>query len=307
MGLTTDPAAAAPAGASEDHRGFASLAFALFTHQVLGALTFPAARFGLATIEPFTFAFYRFVLSAVVLLAIVRFRRWRVPIERRDFKKIAGLGCLVVLFNQVTYLVGQSLTTASHGALLFATTPIWIFILAMIHLREPFRWRRAVGVAIAVTGVIIIMSAGGIHLGLNYVAGDAIILFAVVVWAYYTVWGKPLVRRYGAVRVTAYALASGSLLYFPFGLYRAVTFDYGGVVVAAWLSVGYVAIGTSVVAYILWYWLLKHMEASRLAVYHNIQPIVASLVACVFLNEPLGWPFVIGGAVVLGGVILTEV
>lgn len=299
------PASSPPDGDQE--RSFASLAFVLLIHQTLGAMTFPIARAGLLSIEPFTFAFFRFMLSAVVLLTIVRVRRWRVPIAREDYWKIAGLGCLVVPFNQVAYLLGQSMTAAGHGALLFATTPIWIFVLALLHLKEPFRWRRALGVVIAVTGVLIVMGAGGIRIGLHYLLGDAIILFAVMVWAYYTVWGKPLVRKYGALRVTAYALASGTLLYFPFGLYRAITFDYAAPPPEAWLSVVYIALGTSVGAYVLWYWLLKYMEASRLAVYHNIQPILASVVAYFFLNEPLGWAFVIGGVVVLAGVIITEV
>ncbi len=281
--------------------------FVLIGQQLLGSLTFPIAKYGLAEVEPFTFAFFRFVLSALVLVAIVRFRTWRIPIEKPDRWKIAGLGCLVVLGNQVTYLWGQSMTAAGHGALLFAATPIFIFLMALVHLGEKFKWRRAIGVVIGIAGVAIVMGAGAIKIGTEYLIGDAIILFAVLVWAYYTVWGKPLARKYGAMRVTAYSLASGTLLYFPFGLVRAIQFDYDGVSTGAWLSVAYVAIGTSVFGYMLWYWVLKYFEASRVAVFQNVQPIFASMVAYVFLNEPLGWSFVIGGAVVLVGVITTEV
>ena len=67
------------------------------------------------------------------------------------------------------------------------------------------------------------------------------------------------------------------------------------------------AIGMSVVVYMLWLWLLKYMEASRIAIYHNIQPIIATLVAYFFLHEVVGWPFVIGGIAVIGGVIISEV
>jgi drug/metabolite transporter (DMT)-like permease len=246
-------------------------------------------------------------LSAIVLVTIVRLRKWRIPIEKADRLKIAGLGCLVVIGNQVTYLWGQSMTAAGHGALLFAATPIFIFLMALVHLGEKFRWRRAIGVVIGITGVAIVMGAGAVKIGTEYLIGDAIILFAVLVWAYYTVWGKPLARKYGAMRVTAYSLASGTLLYFPFGLFQATQFEYSGVSLGAWLSVVYVAIGTSVLGYILWYWVLKYFEASRVAVFQNIQPIFASIVALIFLNEPLGWSFMIGGAVVLAGVIITEV
>jgi len=243
-----------------------------------------------------------------VLLAIVRFgRRRQVPIAKQDYLRIAGLGFLVIPFNQVAFLFGQSLTGAGHGALLFATLPIWIFLLALIHLHEKFVMRRAIGVALGLTGVIVIVSSGTIRLGTEYLLGDLVILEAVIAWAYYTIWGKPLVRKYGAMRVTAYALASGTALYFPFGLWRALSFDYSATTIGAWFSVAYIALGVSGVVYILWYWVLKYLEASRIAVFHNIQPVIASAVAYFFLSEPLGWSFVIGAVVVLTGVIITEV
>ncbi|MEA2030894.1 MAG: DMT family transporter [candidate division Zixibacteria bacterium] len=280
---------------------------ALLLHQLLSALTFPIAKFGLALIEPFTFAFYRFVISSLVLMTIVSMQKNNPPIVRKDYIKIIGLGFLIVPFNQVVFLYGQSLTAAGHAALLFATVPIWVFLAALIHLKERFIIRRAVGIVVGLIGVVVVMTSGAIGIGSEYLVGDAIIIVAVVAWAYYTIWGKPLVEKYGALRITAYTLASGSVLYFPFGLYQAVTFDYAGVTVGAWLSVIYVALGTSVVAYVLWYWALGQRDASKVAVYHNIQPVIASAVAYIFLDEPIGWPFVIGGAIVLTGVIITEV
>ncbi|RME26988.1 MAG: EamA family transporter, partial [Candidatus Zixiibacteriota bacterium] len=114
------------------------------------------------------------------------------------------------------------------------------------------------------------------------------------------------VQKYGALRITAYALTSGSVMYFPFGLYRAMHFDYSLATPAAWGSIAYMAIGLSFVVYVLWYWLLKHLEASRIAVWHNVQPVLATAIAYFFLGEPLGWPFVIGGLVTITGVLITE-
>jgi len=288
-------------------KSFGLLILALLGQQFLGALTFPVARFGLDIIEPFTFAFYRFVISSVVLLSIVRFTRYEKPIEKKDYLKIVGIGFLIIPFNQLMYLYGQSLTGAGHASLLFATTPIWIFLAALIHLKERLVLRRAVGIVIALTGVIVIMTTGAIKISTEYLWGDLIVLVAVWAWAYYTILGKPLVRKYGALRVTAYALASGSALYFPFGLYFASRFDYSATSTAGWLSVLYVALGVSVVAYVLWYWVLKYLEASRIAVYHNLQPIIATFVAWLWLGEQPGLAFIFGGVVVLIGVIVAEV
>ncbi len=287
-------------------RRFGVLLAVMFLQQCFGALTFPVARAGLAHIEPFTFAFFRFILAAVVLLGMVRVRRYRVPIERSDYGRIVGLGALIIFLNQLTYLAGQALTGAGHGALLFATTPIWIFVLAMVHLGERPRWRRSLGIALALAGVVTIMSTGVEAFGRESLLGDGIILVSVLAWAYYAILGKPLATKYGATRVTAYALASGAVLYAPFGLVRAFTFDYGSVPPAAWLSVAYVGLGTSIGSYVLWYWLLKQMEATRVAVFHNVQPVIAIVLAHLFLGEPLGPTFLVGAAVVLTGVLITE-
>ena len=278
----------------------------LLMQQTLGGITFPVAKFGLTFIEPFTFAFFRFVLSSIVLLSISGLTKHRIAVERSDYWKIIGLGILIIPFNQAMYLVGQSLTGAGHGSLLFATVPVWILIGAMFKLKErPSVWR-VIGIFVAMSGVIIVMTAGAVRISTEYLWGDLIILIAVVAWASYTVLGKPLVRKYGAIRVTAYALASGSAAYFPFGLYMALRMDYSSIPMAAWASVAYVALGVSVGAYVLWYWVLKYMEASRIAVFHNMQPLIASAVAYLWLDEPIGMPFIIGGIIALAGVVIAE-
>jgi drug/metabolite transporter (DMT)-like permease len=279
----------------------------ILIQQTLGALCFPISKYGLAIIEPFTFAFFRFILAALVLLGLTKITNHEIPIERGDRWKIVGLGTLIIMFNQVGYLWGQSLTAAGHGSVLFATTPIWVLIMAVLVLKEKLTWQKILGIPVALVGALIIVTGGAIRVGAEYLKGDLIILVSVWAWGAYAIYGKPLAEKYGALRVTAYALASGTVVYLPFGLFRAVTFDYSHVAPAAWLSVLYMAIGSSVLSYVIWYWLLKYMEASRLAVFSNIQPIVATTVAFFFLNEIPGLSFLIGAVIVLTGVIITEV
>ncbi|MFQ5500450.1 MAG: DMT family transporter [Candidatus Zixiibacteriota bacterium] len=278
----------------------------LLFQQTLGGITFPVAKFGLEQIEPFTFAFFRFVISVLILFVLARRSRGNLPIARSDLWKIIGLGLLIVPGNQVLYLAGQNLTGVGHGSLLFATTPVFILMAAVIHLKEKLLWRRVAGTAIALAGVATIMITGAIEISIDYLWGDLLILVAVIAWAYYTVLGKPLVEKYGAMRVTAYALGSGTLFYFPFGLFRALASDYSAVTWQAWGSVLYLAIGTSVGAYVLWYWVLRQMDATRIAVYHNLQPVVAVSIAHIWMGETLGVSFVVGGLIVLGGLILAE-
>jgi drug/metabolite transporter (DMT)-like permease len=275
--------------------------------QTVAGVCYPIAKYGLEIIDPFTFAFYRYILSSAVLLLIVRSRRYTRPVERSDWWKIIGLGIVIIPFNQTMFLIGQSMTGAGHGAFLFSTTPVWIFLLAVIHLKERATWRRSLGIIVATAGVMTIMWSGLAHFGREYFWGDLIIVVSVIAWGYYTVFGKNLVRKYGALRMTAYALAIGSAIYLPFGSYFALRYDYSQATLGAWGAVVYMSIGLSVLVYVLWYWFLKYLEASRIAVYHNVQPIIASAVAYAFLGESLTTPFILGGAMVIAGVLITEV
>lgn len=280
---------------------------AALAQQTLGALCFPVGRFGLQIIEPFTFAFFRFLLASAVLLTLVKLQKQEIPIAREDYKKIFLLGVIIILGNQVMYLWGQSMTAAGHGAVLFATTPVWVVLMAVWYLKEKMTWQRGIGGAIALVGSFIIISSGSLRVGKEYLVGDLIILFSVWAWAAYAILGKPLAEKYGALRITAYALAFGALIYSPFGFYRALMFDYSHATLGAWGSVVYFAIGSSVGSYVIFYWLLKHMPASRLAVFSNIQPIIATALAYLFLGERLGAAFFVGGVIVIGGVFITEI
>lgn len=284
----------------------AGLLPAIIILQLLDAFCFPITRYGTQVIEPFTFAFYRFTISSVVLLSVVWLRKSGPPIVHADWWRIVLLAVLIIPGNQMLFMWGQSKTAAGHGAFLFATAPVWIFIMAIIHLREKITWPRVVGIVLAFSGVMILMFSGGVRFGIDYLLGDMLILGAVLAWSYYTILGKPLVEKYGAFRITAYALASGAALYFPFGLYRAVTFDYSPVTVGAWGAVAYMALGMSVGLYVLWYWVLKYMEASRLAIWHNFFPVISAVAAYFTLGEPLTAAFVVGGMIVLLGVTITE-
>lgn len=276
-------------------------------HQFISSFAYPFSKYGLNQIEPFSFAFFRFTFAGIIYGAILFFRKERQRIPFRDQIKIFIVGLILIPVNQLFFLIGQSKTTAGHASLLFATTPIFIYILALIVLGEKFQYRRTAGIFIAAAGVYIIISGGKIQFGTENLVGDILVLTAVIAWAVGTIIGKPLAQKYGAFRVTGLSLTYGSIVYFPFGLYYVLRGDYSNVTMGGWLSIFYMATVISVVAYVLWYWILKYIEASRAAVIQNIQPIIATSVAALLLAEPISRNLVLGGIIVIAGVLLTEI
>lgn len=279
----------------------------LMIHQIISSLAFPMVKLGLNQMDPLAYAFFRFTITAVILTPILFALRRRKPIAPRDNFKIFISGLLVIILNQAVFLYGQSLTSAGHSSLLFATMPIFIYVLAIIFLGEKPTFRRTIGILIAAVGVYIILAGGKARFGAEYLLGDTIVLIAVVAWAAATVMVKPLALKYGAFRVIGLALVYGSIVYAPYGLYMALNADYSAVTWVGYVSLGYLVLFVSILAYFLWYWVLKYMEASRVAVIQNVQPIIASAVAAVVLSETISRGFVLGGIIVIAGVILTEI
>ncbi len=279
----------------------------LVGHQIINAAAFPVAKIGLFQFDPLVYAFYRFLFCTLGYLPFLIFIRRQTPIARKDRWKIFGIGLLLIPFNQVLFLIGQKMTSAGHASVLFATTPIFVYLLAIKFLGEKLTAVRSTGILIALTGVMIILFSGKIRFGSEYLIGDLLVLVAVMAWAAAMVAGKPLASRYGAFRVMGTALGYGSLVYMPFGMIMAVRYDYQNINYQGWLSIVYMAVVVSIFGYVIWYWVLKYLEASQVAVLQNIQPVAATAMAAVMLGEPITPNLIVGGIIVIGGVILAQV
>lgn len=289
----------------------AKLAFpvllALVGNLLLASGTFLVAKFALLEIPVIDLATARFVLAAGFLLILTFLSGNMRRVDRADYKGLFLLGLICVPLNQGLFLWGLSYTTPTHGALLYSTVPIFVFLLAHFYLKEPFKWLKITGIGLAFAGVTCIMLEKGLKFETRYLFGDLLILLAVITWALYTVLGKPYLNKYGPPFLTFAAIAIGTVVFLPFGIIPTLQYDWSAVSTKALLSLAYVAFLTSGIAYILWYYALSKLEASRVAVVNNFQPVVTALLSFAFYGERFSLEFVIAGLVVLIGVLLVEV
>jgi drug/metabolite transporter (DMT)-like permease len=273
----------------------------MLLHSVIAAGTYLAAKRALSELSPFELALVRFGLTGIFYAVLVA--RNRVPISRRDLWGLALLGVVAIPVNQGFFLYGMSLTTPGHGALLYALTPIFVFLLARWRLGERTTPWKLTGIAIAFAGVVVVLlgrgalGAAGAAQGL---LGDLFILLAVVAWAIFAVGGKVYAERYG-VRITI-----GTLVYLPFGLAVSSWSSFERLSAVGWGSVAYLTVLTSIVAYLIYYWAMKKTDASRVAIWSNLQPVLTAVAAWAIYGEPITPTFMVGGAMVLTGVVLTE-
>jgi drug/metabolite transporter (DMT)-like permease len=211
-----------------------------------------------------------------------------------------------VPLNQGLFLAGLSRSTPGHAALLYALTPIFVSLLARVRLGERATAARAVGIALAFAGVVVVLAARGALAGAGAVTGDLLILGAVLAWAVYGTASKPYMERHGVVAATGVSLLIGTAAFLPLGITLSDAESFARLSAGGWGAVAYLVVATSVVSYLLYSWALRRVEASRVAVYANLQPVLTAVLAWALHGDALTAGFVAGGAMVLAGVFVAE-
>jgi drug/metabolite transporter (DMT)-like permease len=284
--------------------------FYLILQQIIGSTTHIVAQDASEHVAPGQLLLLRSVSASLVFLIIllVMEKRWNVfhRIAREDIGRMFLLGLLNVPLNQLLFLHGIKYTTPANSALLYAMTPAIVFLFtAMLHSERP-SLKKGFGIAIAFAGVSIIMFERGAELRPEHTTGNILIFIAVMAWSLFTMLGRPLVLKYGAVYVTAVNMIIGTILYLPFGLLSSSAAGISAMTTVSWSEVAYLALISSVLNYVLWYVALGKLEATRVAVFQNLQPIITTVMAIYLGRMVLTGQFLGGGLLALAGVLIVE-
>lgn len=284
--------------------------FYLILQQMIGSTTHIVAQDASEHVAPAQLLLLRCVGASLVFLPIlfVTERRWNVfhRIARADVGRLFLLGLLNVPLNQFLYLNGIKYTTPANSALLYAMTPALVFLFtAILHSERP-SMKKGIGIAMAFVGVSIIMIEHGAELKPEHTTGNILIFIAVMAWSLFTLLGRPLVLKYGAVYITGLNMIIGTLLYLPFGLLSSSVAGISAMSFVSWTEVAYLALIASVANYILWYLALGKLVATRVAIFQNLQPIITTVMAIYLGRMVLTGQFVAGGLLAMVGLLTVE-
>lgn len=273
---------------------------------VIWAVNFSVIKVGLTAFEPFAFNALRFPLAALLLtVPLLAAERPLLP-ERADLPRIVGLGVLGHVAYQLLFIQGMDRTRAGNASLLLTGAPIYTAFLSGVlgHDRVPPRaW---LGVLATVAGIALVVGSGpgGFSFGSATVAGDLLIMGASVLWALYTVGARGMVRKYGSLAVTAWALWVGATLLFLLGLPAVLRVEAAPVL--AWAAIAYAGLLGIGLAHLLWYRGVHAIGNTRTAVFQNLVPILALAVAWLWLEEVPTLLQLVGAGVIIGGVTLVR-
>lgn len=286
---------------------------AMAVHTLVSAGGYLVMQQAVTHLTPLEVAYFRFLIAGTIYgvflagwqrsMAFPAGVRWRLLV----------LGLCVLPINQGFFAIGMTTAAPTRAAIFFALTPAVVLVGAAIFLRERISSGRLAGIVVAFVGAMIVLlervvPKNGVPNGAgNGIPGEIWLLGSVIAWAAYTILARPVAQRIGALRTTGLTMVISAVGVLPWGVFvlRPVG-KMAAVSATGWACVAYLAIVTGVLAYALWAFALRRMEAARVAVFTNLQPVATAVLAFVILAEPITGSIVGGGVLVIVGITMLQ-
>jgi drug/metabolite transporter (DMT)-like permease len=254
-------------------------------------------------LPPLGFGLLRYALASGVLFAILKWREGSLRVRRSDLGWVIPAGAIGIGCNQIAFLLGVRMMSASLAAIILATTPLITACLAAVMTHERLRPRALVALLISFCGVVVVIAGQGGRMSASW-AGGLLILAAGVTLALGAVWAKWPLRTCSPLRVTAWMAFFGGLTLLPPGLPALATTTPSSITPLIAAAIAFTVLGSTVLGNMAWNYAVQQLGATRTAAYTYLQPVVAVAIAAVLLRERLAPVQFLGAAVVLLGLLL---
>lgn len=259
-------------------------------------------KIGLADLPPFTFAGLRFVIASAILASIILIRRARWPRTRHEWVVIAVTGFLQFTLNYGLVFWGEQHISSGLAAVLQSTFPLFGLVFAHLYLpSERITTLKVVGVLLGILGVTVIFSDQLTIAGSLALLGSV----ALVLSALFGSYSNVLVKAYGG-KIDPQILAASQMVCGFVPLLAVGLATEGNPLRFRWtlsavLSLMYLVIVGSVIAFWLYYWLVRHMAVTKTMLIALVTPVVAVILGMIVLHEQLNWRLVVGSACIMLG------
>lgn len=248
------------------------------------------------------------VLVTTSLLWLMHF--WEKPsqkLQRSDVPLFIACGLTGIAINQLLFIKGLSITYSIHASLLMLCTPLLITVTAFFFLKEKVNIWSIAGLVMGVSGAVLLITAKERNgTGSNVILGDIMIALNAISYAFYFVLVKPLMSRYSPLQVLRWSFTFGTLFILPFGWSEFQVIPWGTFSGVDLSAIAFVVLGATFLAYLFNIYGLHHIQASATGAYIYLQPIFATVVAVVFMDEKLGIIKIVSALMIFTGVYLVQ-
>lgn len=265
----------------------------------------PAAmKIGLRYMPARDYNVIRLIAAAAVSWVVVAAGRNYRKVSRADIKNILFVSLCGFFIFQWFYAVGISRTTAGNTSIIMGTLPLIVGVINHITGIERISKDALIGMIVSFIGLImVIMGTGRIGLTPENIAGSFYILVSATGYAVYTVFSKPISKKYPADQITAYAItiaAAATLLFtdFNIGSYKLS--------IPLVLSILYVGVIAMYLGNYIWMLGIKKAGSNRVAVYNNLAPVFSIAFAALLLGEGFTLTQLAGAIIIFFGLYVSK-
>ncbi len=284
---------------------WAGFAFALGATMIWSG-NFIVARGLNEVIQPATLALLRWMVACLALLPLAGMATWKeIRVIRGNIGYLMSTAFLgVTVFNTLIYVAAHS-STALNLSLIATSTPIFIIIFARIFLGEPITMVRIGGLMLAVSGVLLLVTRAdlAILLNLSFALGDIWMVLAAMIFGGYSILirMKPPQISQSAFLMSTFLL--GLVMLLPWSVLEISTHGFPELTIDIVVSVLYIGLGASLVAFFLWNRAIAIVGPSTAGLIYYTLPLFSGLGAFLILGEPVGWVHALSGLMIFGGII----
>ena len=221
---------------------------------------------------------------------------------KRDLRSLVLCSALGVVFNQLLYVKGLSLTTVINVTLLSTAIPVFTLVVSVVLGYDQLSLRRTFGILLAALGVIYLVDPLRADFSSHTTIGNLLIVANSFSYAAYIALSKDLFKRYGALNVITWIFVIASIVNVPVGLLSSHPGQLQGMNASAWLAIIYTILVPTVAAYYLNAWALIRVSPSTVSVYIYLQPLIAFGLAPKVLGERWNPRSFIACALIFAGV-----
>ena len=276
----------------------------LFASLIWGANS-PIMKWALTSVPLFSLAFLRFSLATIFIAPIVA---KSAKIKKRDLSKIAMAAILGITLNVSLFFLGLKFTYAINAAFIIATIPVFTMVAAIIFLQERLTSKLVIATTFALTGLLLILGAPVLTLGLTHLVGGLLLILSSLTWVGYEIVSKKLFKTYSASVVTFYSFLIGSVTFLPLAILEFLRNPdwIFHLTTPALVGIFYGAVFSSTMAYFAWQYGLSKIPASQASFFFYLDPVTGVIVSVLLLKEQVTPIFLAGAALIVLGVFWAE-
>ncbi len=220
------------------------------------------------------------VTGATLIFWLVELIGHSEKVARKDLLRMVVAAFFGVALNQIMFFEGLNLTTPINASIIMVGTPILVLLMSHFLIGDKITKRKTIGVILGFSGAaFLILRNGQLSLSSNTSLGNLLVLINATSYGLFLVLVKPLMHKYKPLTVMKWVFTFGLVFVIPVSWKQFTASDFSVIPFNIWLSIGYVIIFTTVIAYFLNNYSLKRISPAANSSYIYSQPIIASLVA----------------------------